>query len=95
MVSLGVLAIDNQQKHRIHIWDRDGNTHQAEPDQLFPSSKTEVENQYQQSIRSIKSHGKKSTVSKELLNPASKFYYYITNRLYNILFCGRQNVGNQ
>ena len=38
MVSLKVLAIGNQKKHHIHIWDRDGNTRRIEPDQLFLSS---------------------------------------------------------
>lgn len=38
MVSLKVLAIDNQQKHHIHIWDRDDNNRQVELDQLFLSS---------------------------------------------------------
>lgn len=60
MVSLGVLAIDNQQKHRIHIWDRDGNTHQAEPDQLFPSSikqkwKTNISSPLDESNLTVKS----------------------------------------
>jgi hypothetical protein len=75
MVSLGALAIDNQQKHRIHIWDRDGNTRQAEPDQLFPSS---IKQKWKINISSPLNESNlavKSKVSKELLTLTSKFYY--------------------
>jgi len=33
------LAIDNQQKHHKHIWDKDGSIHQAEHGRPFLSSK--------------------------------------------------------